>query len=368
MQTKFALQAIRAVIICIDHRAIGLGSREHLLDDLRIPGLAHQLGFGHGRRGRIADDGNEFINIGQRYSQAFEQMPAIACFAQLEYRAPRHHFAAMQEENADQLFQIAQLGLTINQRDRVHAKRILQLREFVKIIEHHFWHFAALELNHQTHARLVGFVLNVRNAFELFLMHQLSDTLLQRLFIHLIRQLIHDDGLALAAINVFKMHLGTHHHAPTPCAEGLPHAARAIDNATRGEIGRRHDLNQLVNARIRVFQQMQASINHFIEVVRRNVGGHAHGDACGAVNQQIREFRRQHQRLFFRAVVVGAEIDRFLVNVCNQFVGDFCQANLGVAHRGGVVAIDRAEVTLAIDQHMAQRKGLSHAHDGVVNG
>jgi hypothetical protein len=67
------------------------------------------------------------------------------------------------------------------------------------------------------------------------------------------------------------------------------------------------------------------------------------------------------------AVVVRPEIDGFLVDVGQQLVADARHADFGVAHRRGVVAVDRAEVALAVDQHVAQRKVLRHAHDGVVD-
>ena len=70
---------------------------------------------------------------------------------------------------------------------------------------------------------------------------------------------------------------------------------------------------------------------------------------------------------FSLAVVVRAEVDRFLVDVGEHLVRDLGQADLGVAHRRGVVAVDRAEVALAVDQHVAQREVLRHAHDRVVD-
>ena len=112
---------------------------------------------------------------------------------------------------------------------------------------------------------------------------------------------------------------------------------------------------------------MQAGIDGFVEVVRRNIGRHADGNAAGAVDQQIGQARWHDQRFLLAAIVVGAEIDGFLVQIGQQLVGDFGQADFGVAHGGGVVAIDGAEVALAIDQHVAQRKILRHAHDGVIN-
>ncbi len=49
-------------------------------------------------------------------------------------------------------------------------------------------------------------------------------------------------------------------------------------------------------------------------------------------------------------------------------MGDFRQADFGISHGSSTVAIDRPEVALAIDQHIAQRETLGHANDGVVNG
>jgi hypothetical protein len=70
---------------------------------------------------------------------------------------------------------------------------------------------------------------------------------------------------------------------------------------------------------------------------------------------------------FFAAVVVGAEIDGFLVDVGQHLVGDLRQADFGVTHGGGVVAVHRAEVALAVHQHVAHGEVLRHAHDGVVH-
>ena len=67
------------------------------------------------------------------------------------------------------------------------------------------------------------------------------------------------------------------------------------------------------------------------------------------------------------AVVVRAEVDRLLVEIGEHLVRDLGQADLGVAHRRRVVAVDRAEVALAVDEHVAHREVLRHAHDRVVD-
>ena len=134
-----------------------------------------------------------------------------------------------------------------------------------------------------------------------------------------------------------------------------------------GEVGRGHDLHQLVDRRLGRAQQVQAGVDDFVQVVRRDVGRHAHRNAGRAIDQQVGQPRRQHRGLFLRAVVVGREVDGFLVDVGQHLVGDLRQADFGVPHGCSVVAIDTAEVALAIDQHVAQGKVLRHAHDGVVH-
>ena len=115
-------------------------------------------------------------------------------------------------------------------------------------------------------------------------------------------------------------------------------------------------------------QQVQAGGNGVAEVVRRDVGCHAHGDAFRAVYQQRGKAGGQHQRLLLAAVVVVAKINGFFFNIRQHFVGDFCHADFGVTHGGGGIAVHRAKVALPIHQHIAQRKGLRHAHDGLIHG
>ncbi|OQB99600.1 MAG: hypothetical protein BWX79_03091 [Alphaproteobacteria bacterium ADurb.Bin100] len=198
-------------------------------------------------------------------------------------------------------------------------------------------------------------------------MHQFGHALLQRLLVDLVGQLVDDDGLALAAVDVLEVAFGAHDHPATAGAVAVLHAVDAIDDSGRGEIGRRDDLHQFVDGGLRIAQQVQAGVHHLIEVVRRDVGGHSHGDAAGAIDQQVRQLARQHQGFFFGAVVVGPEIDRFLVDVGQHLVRDLGQADFGVTHGGGVVAVHRAEVALAIHQHVAHGEVLRHANDGVVD-
>ena len=102
--------------------------------------------------------------------------------------------------------------------------------------------------------------------------------------------------------------------------------------------------------------------------MRRDLGRHADRDAIRTVDQQMRNTRRQNFRLRKRLVVVRLKIDRFLFDVGEHSLVSFAHANFGVAHRRRRVAVDRAEVSLPVDQRIAHRKILRQANDRVVDG
>ena len=82
-------------------------------------------------------------------------------------------------------------------------------------------------------------------------------------------------------------------------------------------------LHQLPGADLGVIQQMYAGVGDLAQVVRRHIGGHTHGDARRAVEQQVGQARRQNQRLLQRAVKVRPEVD------CA--IAQFTQQQLGIA-------------------------------------
>ena len=111
---------------------------------------------------------------------------------------------------------------------------------------------------------------------------------------------------------------------------------------------------------------MDSARDRLREVVRRDVRRHAHRDARGAVNEQLRKSGRQDVRLHELIVVVRDEIDRVLVQTRHQVQRSGRHARLGVT-RGSRAIVERAEVTVPIDQGDAQVKRLSEAHQGLVN-
>ena len=104
------------------------------------------------------------------------------------------------------------------------------------------------------------------------------------------------------------------------------------------------------------------------QVVRRDLGGHADGDAVGAVDQQVGKLAGQDQRLAVLAVVVVDEIDGVAFQVGQHLGADGGQAGLGVPMGGGRQAGDGAEVALPVDQAMAHGPVLGHVDQRRVDG
>ena len=138
--------------------------------------------------------------------------------------------------------------------------------------------------------------------------------------------------------------------------------------AASGEVGAGDDRQQLALFQLRIGDQGQQAIDQFGEVVGRDVGGHPHGDARGAIQQQVGHPRRHHGGLLLGTIEVVDEIDGFGLDVLQQAVGgEGLQARFGVPHRRRGVVVDRAEVAVTIDQRHAHREVLGHAHQGVVH-
>ena len=146
----------------------------------------------------------------------------------------------------------------------------------------------------------------------------------------------------------------------------------AEDEAAGGEVGALDVLEDEVEvgAGLGFFfgDEGDAGVDDFGEVVRRDVGGHADGDAGDAVDDEVGDARGQDGGLEGGLVVVGGEVDGVGVDVGEHFAGDAGEAGLGVTHGGGWVAVDGAEVALAVDHGVAQGEGLGEADHGVVDG
>ena len=100
--------------------------------------------------------------------------------------------------------------------------------------------------------------------------------------------------------------------------------------------------------------QIKRGVEQLGDIVRRHGGRHADGDALRAIGEQVRRGGRQHHRLLRVAGVIVAEVDGVFVDAFEQQLREFGEAGLGVAIGGGVIAVDVAEIALALDERIAR--------------
>ena len=277
----------------------------------------------------------------------------------------------MTDEGLEHLLETEQPRLPIDQGDHVDAEDGLERRLGVEVVEHHLGVLAAAQLDDDTHAVFVGLVAQAvaRDAVDQFVADQVRDAFDETRLVDLIGKLGDHDGLPVAlAADLFEVRPATDREATAAALVGGGDLLRTVDDASGREVGARHMLHERRERHRRIVDHGNAGVDDLGEVVGRDVGGHAHGDARRPVDQQVRVTRRHDARLGERFVVVRDEIDGLAVEVRKQFAGDARHAHLGVSHRRGHIAIDRAEIALAVDQQVAHGERLRHAYDGVVHG
>ena len=113
--------------------------------------------------------------------------------------------------------------------------------------------------------------------------------------------------------------------------------------------------------------EIKGRVAKFGEVMRRDGRCHANRDALRAIGKQVWERGGQDNWLFLVARIILAKRDRILVDAFEQEPRDIGHPRFGVAIGGGAVAVDIAEIALAVDKRIARGKILGEADESVVD-
>ena len=177
-----------------------------------------------------------------------------------------------------------------------------------------------------------------------------------------------DDDVPGAVLGLFHLPFGADAKAAAAGGIGLADAFGGFDQgAAGGEIGAFDMGEEFVDFGLGVGDEGQSCAAELARIVRRDGGGHAHGNACRAIGEQVGEGGGQDDGLALLAIISGAEIDGVAVDIGQHGFGDEGEAGLGVAHGGGVIAVDVSEVSLAFDEGVAGGEILGEADHGVIN-
>src|SRR5260221_7096423 len=293
-------------------------------------------------------------------------MFALAGFAQLVDRAAPHDFDAMLDEQLDERDKAELAWLTADDGQQDHAEGFLHLRVLEKVVEDQLRFFAALDFDDDAHAFARGFVAHVPDAVDFFVLHQFGDALDELGFVDLIGNFRDDDILAVLA-HLLDGGFGAHHKAAAAGFVGGFDAFAAGDVGARGKIRTGHELHYFFQCGVRLFDEQHGGVDDFAEIVRRDVRGHADGDAAGAIDEQVGNARREHEGFFAGLIEVGNEVDGLFFEVSENVFADFRETGFCVPHGRRGIAVHGAKISLAVDERVAHVEVLREADERRVN-
>ena len=239
----------------------------------------------------------------------------------------------------------------------------------VELVEDHLRVLAALELHDDPDPLAVALVAQVRDPFELLVVDELGDALHELGLVDLVGNLRDDDGFLVPAGGLLHDRTGADLDDPPPRLVGVADSLSAVDEPGGGEVRPRNPLHELAEGGVGVPDHLDGRVDDLGEVVRRDVGRHAHRDARGAVDEQVGILGREDRRLAQRSVVVRHPVDRVLLEVLGeQLFGQTRQADFRVPVGRRVVAVQGTEVPLSVHERVPHREVLRHADDRVVDG
>ena len=315
-----------------------------------------------------ADDADDLVDVVDGDLEAFEDVDAILRLLEQEAGAARDDLDAVVDEALEEELQAHAARGAVVEGEHVRREVRLQLGEAEEVVEDHVGLGVGLDGHDDVHAHVaLGEVLDVGDALDLVVLDEVAEVDEHLALVHAVGELGDYDLLAAVLLGD-DLRLGANLEGGAAGGVHLADGGAAADDGAGGEVGALDDLQEVVDGALRVVDLELDGVAELGKVVRRDVGGHADGDAGGAVEEEVGDLRGQDDRLDLAAVVVGHHVHGVLVHVLAEVLGELAHADLGVAGGGGAVAVDVAEVAVAVDQAVAHGEGLGEADDGVVDG
>ena len=162
--------------------------------------------------------------------------------------------------------------------------------------------------------------------------------------------------------------LCANHNVSLTRAVSLLDALCAVNCCGGGEVGALDVLHQLLESALGVVDAADGSVNYLCQVMSGNICRHTYGDTDSAVYKQVRELRGKNRRLCQLVIEVGHEVNDLLLDVAHHVVRNLGHSRLGVTVSSRTVAVNRAKVTLTVNENVTHGELLRESYHCAVNG
>ena len=353
----FAFEACELVEAEVED-GVGLAFAEGVFGDEFFTGFV-AVGAG-------ADDFDEVVEVAQCDAEAFEDVGAVFGFLEAVAGAAGDDVAAVLDEAFEHFAHVHLLGAAFVEGEEDDAEGAFEGGVLEEFVDDDAGGFAALEFDDDA-GELGGFVAQVGDFVYDFVADEFGDFFDEGGAVDVVGD-FGDDDLLLAALEFLGVGDAAQFDDAAPGADVLGDGVASVDDAASGEVGALDDALDFVEGEVGVVNEAAGGFGEFGKVVGGDVGSHADGNAGGAVHEEEGEAAGEDGRLGGGLVVVGGKIHSVLVNVGEEFRGDFGEFALGVAIGRGVVALDGAEIALGEDERVTHNPVLGEADEGVING
>jgi len=293
-------------------------------------------------------------------------MRTVTCFCQQEACTAPNNLFTERDEGLEHVFQSKLLRTTTIQRHHVTAEALLQLRVAIELVHDDVRNRILLQLNNNAHALTVRLIANIGDTFDTLLAHKFCDLFDHCRLVDLIRDL-GDDDRHTAGTDLFRVHLTAHNHGAAAILVSRFNSRATKNNAASREVGARNNFHQLRQSDFRALDHRDRAVNHFTHVVRWNIGRHTNRNTASTIDQKVRIASRKNFRLLLRTIVVLMEVDRIFVDIGKLSVSNFFEATFGVTHRRSAVTVNRAKVTLPVNERQTHGEILRHTNKSIIN-
>ena len=359
------LRLAEAVLALVVETGLVAQEDAELLDFLLAEAERQQTGAGLVAVLRVADDLDEVIKVRQGDEVALELLGAGLGLAEEEAGAAQDDLAAVLNEAGDRLLEREKLRTSPVDGQHRDGEGGLERGVLVEIVDHHLGDGVALQLDDHAGV-LVRLVADGADVGDNLLVHQPRDALDEGGAVDVVGDL-GDDDLLPTTLDLLDAGASADLDRTASGLEVLPDAADAAELAARREVGPLDVLHQLVDRDVGVVDLGADCVNGLAEVVRRDVGRHADGDAGAAVDKEVWDRGGEYCRLLAGVVVVRDEVDGVVVHVLHEDGAEGSQTGLGVTHGGRRIAFHGSEVTLPLDEGLSHGPGLGHVDEGRVD-